>query len=638
MNPIDRMFKIYNRVSLSILILLFVLLITFLFFHGKSQIKEELLNIQQRFSSKADNIEFLGHRIVSYVEALRNEAQDDLSYVSISDDHSNFLLHLISDNDDHSFFHLDKFHPKVRQEMIGNITGQGSFKNRDSEFYAEINMALNLSESLRFSYATLGIAPWVYYTSKNKFIMIYPWVASKDFKYSDELLGHEFYKLGLPEANKDRSVFWTEAYLDEAGKGLMVTCAAPIYKNNDFKGTVAIDVTLDFLNDQIKSFESKKGDMFIFNQKGQVLAHPRLVKSQNKKIVTVNEVFPKGLERYAQEAKGTALTVDSIGNYILIRKKMTSVPWTLMYLMPQENILHAIIEEAGLVMVVICFVSILLIILFAYLTRNLFILPSEKLVQLITSEGKNIPKTSHISSKWQTLFNDVVKTFEEKQNSQNRVHQYNQRLQSVLQHVEHDTNRMIQETLQPMAEMIENNSRYAKEADQLMVTSTSAIEQADHSMKKLINSMADIKISSKETSKIIKTIDEVAFQTNLLALNAAVEAARAGESGAGFAVVAGEVRNLALRSTQAAKNTEELIEDTVKKINRGAEFAESANHVFSEVLSNIRKISELVAKIASGSTEQAQSVKDVIQSVTAIEKILLQVTENEKEKSINQHV
>jgi len=73
----------------------------------------------------------------------------------------------------------------------------------------------------------------VYYTSKNRFINIYTWVSSADFKYADELLTHEFYQLGLPEKNPARSVFWTEAYMDEYGKGMMVTCAAPVYQADE---------------------------------------------------------------------------------------------------------------------------------------------------------------------------------------------------------------------------------------------------------------------------------------------------------------------------------------------------------------------------------------------------------------------
>ena len=115
-------------------------------------------------------------------------------------------------------------------------------------------------------------------------------------------------------------------------------------------------------------------------------------------------------------------------------------------------------------------------------------------------------------------------------------------------------------SMEEMASMTKQNAENSNQANQLMVETRRVVGQADHAMAELTGSMKEITAASEETAKIIRTIDEIAFQTNLLSLNAAVEAARAGEAGAGFAVVANEVRNLALRASEAAKNTADLIE------------------------------------------------------------------------------
>jgi len=114
-----------------------------------------------------------------------------------------------------------------------------------------------------------------------------------------------------------------------------------------------------------------------------------------------------------------------------------------------------------------------------------------------------------------------------------------------------------------------------------------------------------------ETGKIIKTIDEIAFQTNLLALNAAVEAARAGEAGAGFSVVANEVRNLAMKASEAAKNTGRLLENTMKAVKKGNELTQSTQDAFKENIEIAVKHTKLIEEIAVASQEQAQGIQQV---------------------------
>jgi methyl-accepting chemotaxis protein len=152
-------------------------------------------------------------------------------------------------------------------------------------------------------------------------------------------------------------------------------------------------------------------------------------------------------------------------------------------------------------------------------------------------------------------------------------------------------------------------------------------------MQRMSTSINDIKTSSDKTAKIIKTIDEIAFQTNLLALNAAVEAARAGEAGKGFAVVAQEVRNLAQRSAEAARNTAELIE-------AGQSNAESGVAVAVEVSANLEgikessgKVATLIAEIAAASSEQSQGIGQVNTAVSEMDKVVQSNAANAEESA-----
>ncbi|NVM21192.1 MAG: methyl-accepting chemotaxis protein [Desulfobacterales bacterium] len=188
-------------------------------------------------------------------------------------------------------------------------------------------------------------------------------------------------------------------------------------------------------------------------------------------------------------------------------------------------------------------------------------------------------------------------------------------------------------SLEEMASMTKQNADNANQANNLMTEANQVVRSANDSMGELTKSMEEITQASEETSKIIKTIDEIAFQTNLLALNAAVEAARAGEAGAGFAVVAEEVRNLAMRSADAAKNTAGLIEGTVKKVRDGAETVTKTNEAFGEVAKSADKVGELVGEIAASSQEQAQGIEQVNKAVAEMDDVTQQSASNAEESA-----
>jgi methyl-accepting chemotaxis protein len=188
-------------------------------------------------------------------------------------------------------------------------------------------------------------------------------------------------------------------------------------------------------------------------------------------------------------------------------------------------------------------------------------------------------------------------------------------------------------SLEEMATMTRQNAENAAQANGLMSEANHVVEKANTAMDGLTASIEDISKASEETSKIIKTIDEIAFQTNLLALNAAVEAARAGEAGAGFAVVADEVRNLALRAADAAKDTADLIEGTVKKIKAGSQLVNDTNAAFSEVADSTVKVGDLVAEIAAASGEQAQGIDQVNKAVSDMDQLTQQNAANAEESA-----
>ncbi|MGD0815350.1 MAG: methyl-accepting chemotaxis protein [Verrucomicrobiota bacterium] len=176
-------------------------------------------------------------------------------------------------------------------------------------------------------------------------------------------------------------------------------------------------------------------------------------------------------------------------------------------------------------------------------------------------------------------------------------------------------------SLEEISSMTKKNADNAQTTKGLANIARAAADSGANDMQKMSLAMQDIKSSSDDISKIIKTIDEIAFQTNILALNAAVEAARAGEAGMGFAVVADEVRNLAQRSAQAAKETAAKIETAIAKTAQGVEMSEKVAKSLTEIVTNVRKVDELVAEIATASKEQSNGVAQVNIAVTQMDKV-----------------
>jgi methyl-accepting chemotaxis protein len=169
--------------------------------------------------------------------------------------------------------------------------------------------------------------------------------------------------------------------------------------------------------------------------------------------------------------------------------------------------------------------------------------------------------------------------------------------------------------------MTKSNGENARKANELAEQARIAGDRGVVDMQAMSVAMEAIKVSSDDIAKIIKTIDEVAFQTNILALNAAVEAARAGEAGLGFAVVAEEVRNLAQRSAQAARETSAKIGGAISKTGQGVEISKKVEKSLNEIVTKARQVDELAAEVANASREQTQGITQINTAVEQMDKV-----------------
>src|SRR5580765_1311137 len=182
----------------------------------------------------------------------------------------------------------------------------------------------------------------------------------------------------------------------------------------------------------------------------------------------------------------------------------------------------------------------------------------------------------------------------------------------------------LQETsasMEEMASMTRKNAENAVQAANLATDVAHQVRNANDALSDMVSSMTAIRESSNKVAKIIKVIDEIAFQTNILALNAAVEAARAGEAGMGFAVVAGEVRNLAQRSAQAAKDTASLLEESIARSQEGSGRVEQVAHSIASITENVARVKGMVEEVRQASGQQAQGIDQVTQAIAQMESV-----------------
>ncbi len=179
-------------------------------------------------------------------------------------------------------------------------------------------------------------------------------------------------------------------------------------------------------------------------------------------------------------------------------------------------------------------------------------------------------------------------------------------------------------SMEELASTVKQNAENAKQANQMATAASGVAVKGGEVVSQVVTTMAAINEASRKIVDIISVIDGIAFQTNILALNAAVEAARAGEQGRGFAVVAGEVRSLAQRSAAAAKEIKQLISDSVEKVEGGTKLVEQAGQTMDEIVTSVKRVTDIMAEITAASMEQSSGIDQVNQAITQMDEVTQQ--------------
>ncbi len=382
------------------------------------------------------------------------------------------------------------------------------------------------------------------------------------------------------------------------GKPIVPICVPVLSPSGQFASAIVINLKIDILSEKFLSFKvGTTGYPFMVDRNGLVIVHPN-----PKHILELNMTNLKGMKLITDKMLGHQTGVEAY-TFEGIEKIAAFTPvgltgWSIGVTQPTVEFMGSVIAlRKAMILVSIVFLGIALTVIWFF--SHSISRPIHQIIQGLNEGADQVASSAgEVSSASLTLAegsSEQAASIEETSAS-----------------------------LEEMSSMTKQNANNSGQAHILMKEAAASVQTASASMSELTASMSDILKASDETSKIIKTIDEIAFQTNLLALNAAVEAARAGEAGAGFAVVADEVRNLALRAAEAAKTTASLIEGTSKKVREGSEYVNRSNAVFSRVADSTSKIRDLISEIAAASSEQAKGIEQVNIAVSEMDKITQQ--------------
>ncbi|WP_207677925.1 methyl-accepting chemotaxis protein [Desulfonema magnum] len=413
--------------------------------------------------------------------------------------------------------------------------------------------------------------------------------------FTDTVKGKTVGKAGpqrsyIKKIYENKDCFISEVYPSILRGNPIFVISAPVKdENGNIVGVAVVSPQMSYFTDlfvkKIKVGET--GYMFFIDDRGISISHPDTTlilndKTMEKQSLVFSNIL-KGKTEFKSQFEGIEKTY--IARKVNIRGADILHDWYIVFTQSDREIFTSKVFSLNIIIAGLVMIVIYLVVMF-FVSKIIVVQPISNVSDHLNQE---ITETDSISEQ----ISVQTKLLKQRSGDQSL---------SVGK---------ISCSLEEMSSKIKENAESARLSKISRNESSDALRTADKAMKKAIRAMARIKSKGEDTGKIIKTIDEIAFQTNLLALNAAVKAARAGELGAGFAVVAGEVRNLALRTTEAAKDTQNLIVDTVTEIDNGAELIKKTSEAFNIVIESNTRLAELIEKVSVSSDEQVQEIEQI---------------------------
>lgn len=376
----------------------------------------------------------------------------------------------------------------------------------------------------------------------------------------------------------------------------------PVRRNGSVIGVIRAAVMLDTLTDRLADLERGEGtEIYMIDTEGSPITSARSFQGSERSLTT------QAAQAISREENGYGTYKNAAGRSVVgSYNYMPLLGWGLIVEVDESVAMAEVNAVFWTILTVSVFILAAAGFIVVFLVRRNVTLPLQNAIDGLSAASEQVASAStQVSSSSQTLAegsSEQAASLEETSSS-----------------------------LEEISAQTKQNAANANQANRSMKDSSELVVKGVDSMQRMSNAINEIMESSNETSKIVKTIDEIAFQTNLLALNAAVEAARAGEAGKGFAVVAEEVRNLAQRSAEAARNTSSLIEKSHGSAQNGVRVADEVASQLNSIQESSGSIETLIAEIAAASTEQTQGINQVSTAMSEMDKVVQSNAANSEE-------
>lgn len=486
-------------------------------------------------------------------------------------------------------------------------------------------------------------------------------------------------------AIKKQGMYWTPIYTDVDINVTMISCIYPLFYNGNIVGIVGIDIsnfdTFKSIMDNMKIGNS--GFAAMIDNDGKVLFHPNL--NFGDDFVKTNEATMAGLyENMVSNEEGKYTYSEGNQKHYVSYAKTSNGKY--FYIDSLESEIYEKLNKIKITMALILAVGVFISLIISYIIGKSIGRPLTKLsdaadkmaqgnlninidvtsndevgnlgksmkrlvsrlseyVDYLEEISKNLDEFGNgnlnvnleldytgefliikesfikVSSKFKQALAEIIKIADNVASGSNQVSDGSDALSAAVSE-QVNSLQTLSETIDKISSQVNKNANDSENAANYVKTVGESANVSQDRMENMVEAIEEINDKSTEIIKIIKTIDDIAFQTNILALNASIEAARAGEAGKGFAVVADEVRNLANKSSEAAKNTSILIEESVKAVQNGTFIARETKDVINDVISGVNKTIDLIKGISEASNTQAEEIEEVMKGIEKIHMVV----------------